>query len=72
MTGVLAVAFAHELHIYAPDDPNAVVVHAVAEAHGIDAELRHLDARVWEQVRFAPELRGVEITDHRTPAGPQT
>jgi hypothetical protein len=68
VTGVLAVAFAHELHIYSPDDPKAVIVHAVAETHGIAAELHHLDARVWEKARFAPELRGVEIHDHRTAA----
>ncbi|MEV4642746.1 hypothetical protein AB0J80_35920 [Actinoplanes sp. NPDC049548] len=68
MTGVVAVAYARELHIYTPDDPNAVTALAAAEAHGIDAELRHLNATVWERAHFAPELRGVTITDHRTPA----
>lgn len=66
MTIVQLLAYSDEIHVYAADDPGAVVLHTVAIGANLDAELLRVPEQRWCAVRTAGLLDGITVTDHRT------
>ena len=65
MAIVQVVACGNEVHVYAADDPSAVVVHTVAIGANLDAELFRMTEQRWYAVRTSGRLDGFTATDHR-------